>query len=58
MMLQKRARTSVKESDYQLRLHSYKAFITLYLFSVCTTTRVTEYIMLRIEEHGETLSWK
>ena len=28
MTLQKRARASVQESDYQLRLDPYKAFIT------------------------------
>lgn len=32
MTLQKRSRTSVQENDYQSRLDSYKAFITLYFF--------------------------
>ena len=32
MILQKRARASIQQTDYQLRLDSYKSFIPLYFF--------------------------
>ena len=60
MTQQKQARASVRENDCQLRLDSYKAFISLYFLSACTTMHITEYVMeyIIVEEYGGIFSQK
>lgn len=46
------------ENGYQLWLNSYEAFISLYFFSMCTNTHLTEDIMLKYRRISRNLIQK